>query len=86
MAWYKKHFRETWAASSVLENWIDDFTYMTRQDWGVITYTCHPYVIGRGHRMMAFEKLLKACAEGGATFVTMEDAALEYDKRAPFKG
>jgi hypothetical protein len=36
--------------------------------------------------MMAFEKLLKACAEGGATFVTMEEAALEYDQRAPFKG
>ena len=27
----------------------------------------------------------KACAEGGATFVTMEDAAREYDRRAPFK-
>ena len=70
-------------ANHVMENWINDFVYMKEHfDWGVLTYTLHPYVIGRGHRMMAFEKLLKAVAEGGGTFVTMEDAALEYDKRA----
>jgi peptidoglycan/xylan/chitin deacetylase (PgdA/CDA1 family) len=74
-------------ANHVMENWINDFVYMKEHfEWGVLTYTLHPYVIGRGHRMMAFEKLLKAVAEGGGTFVTMEDAALEYDKRAPFKG
>ena len=74
-------------ANHVMENWINDFVYMKEHfDWGVLTYTLHPYVIGRGHRMMAFEKLLKAVAEGGGTFVTMEDAAREYDKRAPFKG
>ena len=74
-------------ASGVLENWLGDYDYMAREtDWGVLTYTMHPYVIGRGHRMMAFEKLLKAVAEGGGVFVTMEEAAREYDKRAPFKG
>ena len=74
-------------ANHVMENWINDFVYMKEHfDWGVLTYTLHPYVIGRGHRMMAFEKLLKAVAQGGGTFVTMEDAALEYDKRAPFEG
>src|SRR5690625_824644 len=35
--------------NAVLENWLDDFEYMRRTcDWGVLTYTCHPYVIGRG--------------------------------------
>jgi len=39
-------------ARLVLENWIGDYDYMAREvDWGVITYTFHPYVIGRGHRM-----------------------------------
>ncbi len=26
-------------------------------DWGVLTYTMHPYVIGRGYRMLALEWL-----------------------------
>jgi len=74
-------------ANSVMENWINDFVYLKDNfDWGVLTYTFHPYVIGRGHRLMALEKLLRTVAEGGAQFVTMEDAAREYDGRAPFKG
>ena len=74
-------------ANHVIENWINDFVYMKANfEWGVLTYTLHPYVIGRGHRMMALEKLLKAVAEGGGIFVTMEDAAREYDQRQPFRG
>ena len=47
-------------ANHVIENWINDFVYMTEHfEWGVLTYTFHPYVIGRGHRMMALEKLLE---------------------------
>ena len=72
-------------ANSVVENWINDFVYLKENfDWGVVTYTFHPYVIGRGHRMMALERLLRAIADGGGQFVTMEDAAREYDLRAPF--
>ncbi len=71
-------------ANSVAENWINDFLYLKEHfGWGVLTYTFHPYVIGRGHRMMALEKLLRTIAEGGATFVSMEDAAREYDLRVP---
>jgi len=74
-------------ANSVADNWINDFIYLKDNfDWGVITYTFHPYVIGRGHRMMALEKLLHAMADGGARFVSMEDAAREYDTRCPFSG
>jgi hypothetical protein len=50
-------------------------------DWGVLTYTMHPYVIGRGYRMLALEGLLDRLAEGGATFMTMEDAAREARER-----
>ena len=66
-------------ASSVLENWYDDFDYMTRiADWGVITYTCHPYVIGRGHRMLMLERLIEKLRARGAVFSTMEEAAREW--------
>lgn len=68
-------------ATGVLENWLNDFEYMKRTcDWGVLTYTCHPYVIGRGHRMMMLEKLIDGLLEKGATFVTMEDAAIAWTK------
>jgi peptidoglycan/xylan/chitin deacetylase (PgdA/CDA1 family) len=69
-------------ANAVGENWINDFLYMREiQDWGVITYTCHPFIIGRGHRMMMLEKLIRACADNGAIFMTMEDAVAEFKKR-----
>ena len=71
------------SASGVLQNWIDDFTYLRRTlDWGIITYTFHPFVIGRGHRMMILERLIEAVRAGGAEFVTMEQAAREFlDRR-----
>ncbi len=69
-------------AGGVLENWIDDFVYMTRAvDWGVLTYTCHPFVIGRGHRMLMLERLIQRLIELGASFLTLEDAAAEYAAR-----
>ena len=73
-------------ANAVLGNWIDDFLYLKDNfDWGVITYTFHPFVIGRGHRMIVLEKLLRTLAENGAEFITMESAARAYDERQPFK-
>ena len=74
-------------ASGVLENWINDYLYMTKvMKWGVITYTFHPFVIGRGHRMTILEKLVRKLKDNGATFMKVEDAACEYAKRVPFKG
>lgn len=70
-------------AQDVLHNWIDDFVYMQRvADWGIITYTMHPYVIGRGHRMLMLERLILRLLEGGAVFLSMEDAAREFAARA----
>lgn len=72
-------------ANGVLENWVDDFEYMTRTEaWGILTYTCHPYVIGRGHRMLMLERLLDALVARKAVFLTLEQAAKEYDSRQPF--
>ena len=74
-------------AGGVLENWIDDFLYLKKNlKWGVITYTFHPFVIGRGGRMLMLEKLIRKLKDKGAAFTTLETAAAEYDKRAVFKG
>jgi len=51
-------------------------------DWGVLTYTCHPFVIGRGARMMMLENVIKTAAKNGAVFMTMEEAVAEFRKRA----
>lgn len=69
-------------ASAVLENWVNDFLYMRDTvEWGVLTYTCHPFIIGRGHRMMMLERLIRTCAENGAVFLTMEEAVAEFQRR-----
>jgi peptidoglycan/xylan/chitin deacetylase (PgdA/CDA1 family) len=70
-------------AGGVLSNWTDDFLYLDENlDWGVVTYTFHPFVIGRGHRMVILEQLVRTMKERGAVFMTMEDAAAEYAQRA----
>ncbi|MEI2417988.1 polysaccharide deacetylase [Orrella sp. JC864] len=69
-------------ANHVLENWIADFDYLRENyDWGIITYTFHPYVIGRGHRMKVLEKLIAHLKEGGAEFLCMADAASEFRQK-----
>lgn len=70
-------------AENVLTNWVDDFLYLKNSlDWGVITYTFHPFVIGRGHRMMALEKLIRTLKGNDAVFMTVEQAALEFGRRS----
>jgi len=70
-------------ARLVLENWIADFDYMKQNfDWGIITYTFHPYVTGRGHRMLALSGLIEDLTRKGAVFMTMEDAANEFRDKA----
>jgi peptidoglycan/xylan/chitin deacetylase (PgdA/CDA1 family) len=66
------------SARTVMANWHDEFVYMQKTvDWGILTYTMHPYVIGRGYRMLNLEDLLGKLIAGGAVFMTMEDAAQE---------
>lgn len=71
-------------ARAVMQNWLDEFLYMKKTvDWGVLTYTMHPYVIGRGYRMLALEDLVGRLAGEGAQFMTMEDAAAEAQQHLP---
>ncbi len=41
----------------------------------------HPFVIGRGYRMLALEDLVDRLADEGAVFMTMEEAAREAEAR-----
>jgi peptidoglycan/xylan/chitin deacetylase (PgdA/CDA1 family) len=69
-------------ARAVMQNWLDEFLYMKKTvDWGILTYTMHPYVIGRGYRMLALEELVEKLAAEGAVFMTMEAAAEEARQR-----
>ena len=73
-------------ANLVLDDWINDFNYMKKKlDRGVIIYTFHPYVIGRGGRMLVLEKLIRKLKDDGVVFTTVEAAAAEYAKRQPFR-
>ena len=48
------------AGSAVLENWLNDFDYMySNVPGGIFNLCCHPFVIGRGHRMIVLEKLIQ---------------------------
>jgi hypothetical protein len=51
-------------------------------EWGVLTYTCHPFVIGRGARMMMLERVIRTAADSGAVFLTLEEAVREFQQRA----
>jgi len=72
------------AADGVLQNWVGDFKYMhDTEEWGVLTYTFHPYVIGRGHRMIFLEKLIGELIKMNATFLSLEEAAKEFQRASP---
>jgi peptidoglycan/xylan/chitin deacetylase (PgdA/CDA1 family) len=63
------------AVDGVLENWLEDYRFMREScPTGVLTYTFHPFVIGRGHRMRMLDRLLTELKQAGARFVTAEQA------------
>ncbi len=69
-------------ATGVFDNWLEDYLYMTEHEPdGVITYTCHPFVIGRGHRMRLLERLVDALLARDAEFVTATQALSLVEQR-----
>ena len=73
-------------ASDVLENWVSDFLYMRKAvEWGVLTYTCHPFISGRGHRIMMLEKLIRKLKDKGAVFQRMDETVEEFRRRSKAK-
>ncbi len=69
-------------ARGVFDNWLEDFRYFADQpESGVLTYTCHPFVIGRGHRMRMLDRFLSELKGLGAEFVTAEAAVRSFQAR-----
>ncbi len=68
------------AASAVQENWEADFQYMYENvPLGVLTLTMHPQVIGRGHRIMMLERLIRNIAsKPGVYFTRLTDLASSW--------
>ena len=61
-------------ARHVEQNWVDDFSYMRDTvEWGVLTYTCHPFISGRGHRIMLLERLIEQLKRDGAVFMRVDE-------------
>jgi peptidoglycan-N-acetylglucosamine deacetylase len=60
------------SGSQVLEIWSDELAYAQQSLPGaVLTYTMHPEVIGRGHRMLMLQRFLDyACSLPGVEFRT----------------
>lgn len=70
-------------ANLVMENWIEDFLYMKENlDWGVTTYTFHPQVIARGHRVRMLERMIARLRDEQAQFERLGDAAEEFERLA----
>lgn len=62
------------AASKVEGIWRDEFAYATRvAPEGLWSVTMHPQVIGRGHRMMMLDRLVRHITANGGRFTTMGD-------------
>jgi peptidoglycan/xylan/chitin deacetylase (PgdA/CDA1 family) len=69
-------------ANAVLDNFVSDFAYMKRtEEWGALVYTFHPYVVGRGHRMLMLEKLTDTLTAEGAVFLTLDELQREFRAR-----
>ncbi|HZS93602.1 MAG TPA: polysaccharide deacetylase [Chloroflexota bacterium] len=63
-------------ADAVISNWLDDVRYMVRDfENGVAVLTFHPQVIGRGHRMLALERLIEGLRALDVSFSTLESVA-----------
>ena len=74
-------------AGNVYDNWIHDFRYMRKVvEWGALTYTCHPFIIGRGHRIMMLERLIETMKDEGAVFQRVDETVDEFKRRAPING
>ena len=69
-------------ANDVLGNWVNDYIYMRKtMEWGVLTYTCHPFISGRGHRILMLERLIQRLKDEGAVFQRMDHTADEFRSR-----
>jgi len=60
----------------MFSNWLGDVRWMARElHAGVLTLVLHPQVIGRGHRLLAFEEFIDTVLDHGVQFNALADIA-----------
>ena len=71
--------------SAVYEIWAGDFDYLYDHiGEGVYTLTMHPQVIGRGHRLLMLERLIRHIqSHRGVEFKTMLEVATSWKQSHP---
>lgn len=63
----------------MFRNWFRDLQWMLRElDQGILTVTCHPEVIGRGHRLLALEEWLDEVLGEDVEFLTAQSAVERF--------
>lgn len=64
---------------SMFARWYDDLVWMLRElSEGVLTVTCHPEVIGRGHRLLALEEWLDRVCQQDVDLTTCTAVATRF--------
>lgn len=59
----------------MFRSWARDLQWMLRElEAGLLTVTCHPEVIGRGHRLLALEEWLDEVSSEDVEFLTARSA------------
>lgn len=72
-------------ASELFDRWTEEIRYMLRDfDNGVVTYTFHPQVIGRGYRLLALERWLDELAEFNVHYKCLGDVASDFANGTTF--
>jgi peptidoglycan/xylan/chitin deacetylase (PgdA/CDA1 family) len=71
--------------NAVYDIWAGDFDYLyDKLGAGVYTLTMHPQVIGRGHRLLMLERLVRHIrSHRGVRFATMAETASEWRRSNP---
>lgn len=55
-------------------------------EWGVLTFTCHPFISGCGHRIMMLEQLIRNLKGNGAVFQRVDQTVEEFKRRIAATG
>ena len=76
------HFAHTTDPAGLLGVWLDELALAGREDRHV-TITCHPEILGRGHRVDVLRRLLDAAASDGVRSVPHGEVAEAVAAAAP---
>ncbi len=68
------HFERTTDPGALLRCWLDELACAAAEGRH-ITYTLHPEILGRPHRLVVLQRLLEAARESGASHLTHSRAA-----------